>query len=273
MGTHGQEPDPDRPGQAWPQPQGPTPAPGIAPFHTRAPGWLTPPPGGGALPPSPYGPDPQTPKRRRTGLIIGSCIAAAIVLIAVGMLSAAVVNGKGGTRSRGGASPSRSAASHTIMAPVSVAGYTRTTGNVTKRLAAAMRKQAENGAATVSHAWAEAYAVAKIGIYTRAGATSRLIFIGFSVTGTPQVASILRSQPPSEGLDSFFLGAGVPNANDFPPGPLGGVLRCGVRTSATVPVTMCAWDDSSVLALVAEPGALESRLARVALAFRGAAEH
>jgi hypothetical protein len=115
--------------------------------------------------------------------------------------------------------------------------------------------------------------VAKFGIHTRAGATSRLFFIGFSATGTPQVASILRSQPPSEGLDSFFLGAGVSNANDFPPGPLGGVLRCGKTTRAVVPVTMCAWDDSSVLALVAEPGTSESRLARVALAFRGAAEH
>jgi len=80
-------------------------------------------------------------------------------------------------------------------------------------------------------------------------------------------------QEPSEGLDSFFLGAGVPNANDFPPGPPGGVLRCGKTTRVSVPVTMCAWDDSSVLALVAEPGVSESRLARVALAFRGAAEH
>lgn len=74
-----------------------------------------------------------------------------------------------------------------------------------------------------------------------------LVFLGFSVTDTPQVAPILRSQSPSAGLDSFMLGAGVANTRDYPAGPLGGVLRCGGKTVSGIWVTICAWADGSVL--------------------------
>jgi len=195
------------------------------------------------------------------------------VLIAAGVVSTLVVVGKGAAKSGGSASPSRTAASHTITIPASAAGYTHITGNIARRLVAETRKRAAKAAGKVSGAWGEAYAKAKIGFYTRGSALRPLVFIGFSATDTPQVASVLRSQPPSEALDSFFLGAGVANTRDFPAGPLGGVLRCGKTTRASVPVTMCAWTDSSVLAVVAEAGISKSGLARVALAFRGAAEH
>jgi hypothetical protein len=97
-----------------------------------------------------------------------------------------------------------------------------------------------------------------------------IVFIGFSVQGTPQVASILRSESSGQRLDSFLLGAGVSSTKDFPAGPLGGVLRCGQSSES---ITFCAWDDSSVLVVLAEADTNASKLARVALAFRTAAEH
>lgn len=118
---------------------------------------------------------------------------------------------------------------------------------------------------------ADAYAAAKIGFYTTAGA-SPLVFIGFSVGGTPQVASMLRSQPPSQGLDTFFLGAGISSTNDFPAGPLGGVLRCGQTTRASAPVTLCLGRLVGPGGVLAEANTSENELAGVTRAFRDAAE-
>jgi len=119
-------------------------------------------------------------------------------------------------------------------------------------------------------AWADAYAAAKIGLYTAAGA-SPLVFIGFSVGGTPRVASMLRSQPPSQGLDTFFLGAGISSTNDFQP-----VRWAGCSAAARQPGLssghLCPWDDSSVLGVLAEANTSENELARVTRAFRDAAE-
>ena len=223
----------------------------------------------GSTVPPPFGPEPQPPKRRRTGLVIGACVAAAIVLTVVGLLSATALIGSGGPRTRPGSGTSHSTAVHTLSLPRRAAGYTHMTGNVGKRLIAATRKRAQKNAADVSGPWAKAYAAAPIGFYAKAGAAP-IVFIGFSVKGTPQVASILRSQSSGHRLDSFLLGAGVSSAKDFTAGPLGGVLRCG-QSSASL--TFCAWDDSSVLVVLAEADTTASKLARVALAFRTAAEH
>ena len=226
-------------------------------------------PAPGSTTPAPSGPDPTRPKSRQTGLIIGASAAAAIVIIVVGLLAATGHMGSSGSRTRPGGSTSPATAVHTLTLPMTAAGYTHMTGNVGKRLAAATRKRAEKGAGNVSGPWASAYAAAPIGFYSKPGA-SPIVFIGFSVGRTPQVASILCSQSPAQGLDSFFLGAAVASTKDFPAGPLGGVLRCG---HANATVILCAWDDSSVLVVLAEADTNSSKLARVALAFRTVAEH
>lgn len=259
-----QEPPDSHDQRPWAQPQGPVPPPGTGPYHGHQAPWPAQPSAWGPLPPTPYGQLP--PKKSRTGLIIGLSVAAAILLIAVGFGALAVISNSE-KNSSAGTSPS--AGSHTIAIPASAAGYTQMTGNVARRLIAATRKQASKASPDL----AAAYAKAKIGYYTRPGSPTRLVFVGFSAADSAQIASAMRSEGPSAGLDSFLLGAGVSNTNDFPAGPLGGVLRCGKTTRAGVPVTICAWEDSSVLAMVAEGATSQRRLARVSLAFRAAAEH
>ena len=120
--------------------------------------------------------------------------------------------------------------------------------------------------------WARAYAKAKVGIYTKAGVAA-IIVIAFSVCGTPQIASMLRSQSPSQVLDSFFLGARISATKDFRAGRAGGVLRCGQSTGASYRGTMCAWDDKSVpFWSLVQDNSPKARLARIARTFRAAAE-
>lgn len=96
--------------------------------------------------------------------------------------------------------------------------------------------------------------------------------MGFSTAGNPQLAALLRRSP-SAGLDGFFAGAGSANTTDFPAGPLGGILRCGVASKTGTQLTICAWTDPSVLGVTMAPGTPPRRLASVTRGFRTAAEH
>jgi len=188
----------------------------------------------------------------------------------VALLATGLLRGTSGAVAHSGAKASHAAVVHTFKLPASAAGFKRTTGNVSRRLVAALRRRAKRAAAKVSPAWAEAFAKAKIGIYTKPGAEA-LVVIAFSARGT-RFASILRSQSPSELLDSFFLGARISSTKDFPPGRLGGVLRCGRSTKGSYRGTLCAWGDKSVLATLVQDGTPRFRLARIARRFRVRAE-
>jgi hypothetical protein len=267
----GQLPAPTYPGAPGIQPGYSYPQPGQAPgYNWQDQGQWTQPavPAPGSAFPAPSASGPQPPKNRHTGLIIGASAAVAVVIIAVGLLAATGHLGGGGSRTRTDADTSHPAQSHTLTLPRTAAGYTRMSGNVGKRIVGNVRKRAHKSVAG-SGPWASAYDVAPIGVYDKAGA-SPMLFIGFSADRTPQVAPMLRAQSPGEGIDSFLLGAGVSSTKDFPAGPLGGVLRCGQSRNSLI---YCAWDDSSVLAVLAEANTTASKLAHVALAFREAAEH
>ncbi|MGN6791801.1 MAG: hypothetical protein ACTHJW_05360 [Streptosporangiaceae bacterium] len=251
-----QGPGPDGNASAWAQWSGPPPA-GTAPYFSTDYSWAN------LQPP---------PTRRRTGLIIGLCVAAAVAAIAVALASTGLLSGTGGTVSRSGAKASHAAAIHTVKLPAAAAGFKRTTGNVGRRLVASIRRRAEKSAAAGSPAWPRVFAKAKIGIYTKQGAGA-LVVMAFSVRGTRLIASILRSHTASEVLDSFFLGARISSTKDFRPGRLGGVLRCGRSTRGPYRGTLCAWDDKSVLGVLVQDGAPKARLARTARAFHAAAEH
>jgi hypothetical protein len=134
-----------------------------------------------------------------------------------------------------------------------------------------MRQQAAGQAASAGPDWVKAFHQAKISIYTRPG-QQQLIFMGFSTAGDPQLAALLQRSP-STGLDGFMAGAGVANTGNFPAGPLGGILRCGVASKAGSQLTICAWTDPSVLGVTMTPGAPPRRLARVTRVFRTASEH
>jgi hypothetical protein len=160
----------------------------------------------------------------------------------------------------------------TLTLPASAAGYTRLTGSMAQQAVISARQAAEQSTSAVSPRWSKAYAAARIGFYRKPGALSPLIFLGFARGASPAVDAALGSGPPAAGLPSFFRGAGIRSWRRFPPGPLGGVLGCGMANSAAVPTAVCVWADSSVVAMVGQAGMTSSQLAQVALAFRNAAE-
>jgi len=251
--NQGRGPDGNNPGRAqW---SGPPPA-GTAPYFTGDYIWA----------------NPQRPAARRwTSLVIWLCALAAVAAIVAVLLSSGLLGTTGGSLSRPGAKAPHTASVHAVKLPSAVAGFKRETGNVGRRLVAEIRKRGEKSAATASPAWANAYAKAKIGIYTKEGAAA-LIVIAFSARGTRLIASFLRSHSPSVVLDSFFLGARISSTKDFRPGRLNGLLRCGRSTRGSYRGTACAWDDKSVLGVLIQDGSPKARLARITRAFRSRAE-
>jgi hypothetical protein len=211
------------------------------------------------------------PKKSRAGLIIALCTAATVVVF--GGLAVLIGVSSGG-KQKSGAIPVEPSAStsgpgtaptdtpHSIDIPASFGDYKRVTGSVADRLAQKMRNSLDSSGKT--------YAKAKIGIYYKNGGSQQpLIFVGMSANDIPELASELRSRASSEEVDSMFLGMGVTDTSDFPAGPLGGVLRCGKRTTAA-----CAWADGSVVGMVVTPLSPDIvSLGATTLALRTAAEH
>jgi hypothetical protein len=175
----------------------------------------------------------------------------------------------------GAASPSGSPSTvdagvpHTLTVPRSVGGYRRMTGSVANRLSSTMRKSMGEGSD------ADVYAKAKIAIYTRSSdAEHPLIYVGMSASDSPVIAQELKSNSPSQEVDSMFIGMGIGDAKDYPAGPLGGNLRCGKGPLSGSTATACAWADSSTAGLLLAPATSNvTRLARTTLALRNAAEH
>lgn len=271
------------PGPAAPYPPGsyPPDPPGHYPpggYPPGQPGGYPPagyPAGAGPRQWAPGMPPGPPPRRRRTGLIVAASIGGVLVLVVVALAVIGLAAGPGtgppqATATKSGAAPSAAPEARTLSLPGSAAGYHRMSGNVAQRLVARMRQQAAGQAAPAGRTWARAFQQAKISLYTRPG--QQLIFMGFSTAGNPQLSALLRRSP-STGLDGFFAGAGAANTKDFPAGPLGGILRCGVASRAGTQLTICAWTDPSVLGVTMVPGTPLRRLARVTRVFRAAAEH
>lgn len=237
-------------------------------------------PDGGA--PLPDRPHRRPPKRRPGGLI--PALAFAALVTAVGGLAAVagLSSREEARRDMAAAAPDRvharaaattpaPGAGRTVRIPESVAGYRRITGGVADRMTENLRRSMKQ-----QNQYGTAYSKAKIAIYAKPGRSEQpLIFVGLPGRDIPELAAELRSRPPSEEVDSIFMGMGVLNAKDYPAGPLGGVLRCGKGASdGNGNAAACVWADGSVVGLVMTP--LNSDvpgLARTTLALRNAAEH
>jgi hypothetical protein len=235
-----------------------------------------------------YGAVPPPPKNR-TALIIALVAAGAVVVL--GGTAAAI-----GLSSGGGAKPVAASSSpaaptptptptptpsptfpaadgvpHSIVVPTDFDDYHRLTGSVADRLIESMRKSAGAGEGS----YAEAVNKSKVAIYTRNGDdTQRLIFVGVSGNDSPTIAAELRSRTSSEEVDSTFLGMGITDTKDYPAGPLGGVLRCGIGTlSGGTRAAACAWADSSTVGSLLTPAGVDlDDLAHTTLDLRSAAE-
>ncbi|MCW2861511.1 MAG: hypothetical protein JWP48_3219 [Actinoallomurus sp.] len=158
---------------------------------------------------------------------------------------------------------------HSLTVPKSVGGYRRLTGSVANRLSSTMRKSMGEGSD------AGVYSKARIAIYTKNGNSTRpLIFVGMSASDSPAIAEELKSNSPSQEVDSMFVGMGLGDAKDYPAGPLGGDLRCGKGPMSDTTATACAWADSSTAGLLIAPdtGGVAA-LAATTLSLRNAAEH
>ena len=282
-------PPPD--GGQWPNEgpaQGGTPygGPPQAPPYGVPPGYGNTQPGpyGGPVGPGPdaqgmwpYGP-PQPPKKTNKGLITGLLIAGAVVVlggaaVAVGVASSGDDNKP--AAASGAASPSSSPSEvdagvpHSLTVPRSVGGYRRLTGSVADRLASTMRKSMGEGSD------ADDYSKARLAIYTKGGATTRpLIFVGIAAGDSPAITEELKTNSPSQEVDSMFINLGFGDAKDYPAGPLGGSLRCGKGAMSGTTGAACGWADSSTSGLLLAPGTSDvAKLASTTLALRNSAEH
>lgn len=234
-----------------------------------------------------YGPGGVPPKKSRTGLIVGLAIGAVVVVIG-GTAAVIGVTSSGDEKPAAASSPLPSSASssapaaspsavdagggHSLTVPETVGPYRRMTGSIADRLAETMRKSMNQDQ---SGKYADVYAKAKIAIYSKSGDTThQLIFVGLSADDSPSIAEELKSRTPSEEVDSTFLGMGLGDAKDYPPGPLGGVLRCGTGPMGSSTAAACAWADSSTVgALIAPESDSAATLAGTTLDLRNAAEH
>lgn len=228
-----------------------------------------------------YGPGGGPPKKSRTGLIVGLAAGAVVVVIAAVVAVVAISGGDDkptaassplASGSPSASSPVNSGGHHSLTVPESVGPYHRMSGSIADRLAATMRKsmnQDQNGK------YADVYAKAKIAIYSKNGDTTHpVIFVGLSADDSPTIAEELRSRTPSDEVDSTFLGMGLGDAKDYPPGPLGGVLRCGTGPMGGSTAAACAWADSSTVGALIAPGSgSAATLAGATLELRNAAEH
>jgi hypothetical protein len=225
-----------------------------------------------------YGQGAEPPKKSRKGLVTGLVVAAAVVVLggaaaAVGVASSGDDNKP--AAASGAASPSSSPSEvdegvpHSLTVPRSAGGYRRLTGSVADRLASAMRKSMGEGSD------ADGYSKARFAIYTKGGSTARpLLFIGIAAGDSPAIAEELKTNSPSQEVDSMFLNLGFGDAKDYPAGPLGGSLRCGKGSMSGTTGVACGWADSSTSGLLLAPGTSGvANLASTTLALRNAAEH
>jgi hypothetical protein len=217
---------------------------------------------------APSGPGRHRAKSRRTGPVIGICAAAVVAIVVAGWLAVGGHLGGAGSEVRTDADTFHTRA-HTLTMPRAAGGYTRMTGSVGKRIVAGMRQRATKDAGELGDPWKSAYEAAQFGIYVNPSQL-RIVFIGFSADRSPEFAYILRSSSRADEFDGFLRGAGVSSTQDFPAGPLGGVMRCGQSPDS---FTICAWIDSSVLVMLISSDSTPSTLATVALEFRKVAEH
>jgi hypothetical protein len=222
----------------------------------------------------------EPPKKSPTGLIVGLAVAGVVVVLGgaaalVGVASSgdekpAVAQSSGAASSSDSPSTVDAEVPHSIVLPESVGGYRQVTGSVADRLAETMRKSMDQEQGSDSQGDSNA----KIGIYSKKGDSAHpLIFVGLSASDSPEIAKELKAQSPSEEVDSTFIGMGLGGAKDYPPGPLGGVLRCGTGPLGNVTAATCAWGDSSTVGIVIASkigGAAE--LAGTTLDLRNAAE-
>lgn len=261
------------PSQGWPGSAG-----GFAPFPEPGPAPGSPSPAGPGPGSWGYPPQPPPPRKSNVGLIIAVVVGALVALgllgtAAVFALSASVSSANPAGTPSGSPLPSTPASTtptpsepvHSITLPDSAGGFTRTTGNVTDRLISAMRGGMSKDATS-----AAALRNAKIGAYTKGN--QRIIFFGLSTADSSAFADEMKIHDPSLEVDSMFTGAGITHTDDYPAGPLGGVLRCGQRTAGSVHMSVCTWSDSSAFGSVFGPNMLPRRLAQTALGFRAAAE-
>ena len=220
--------EPIDPNDGWPPPapygyQPPPPYPG-APYP-GAPYPGAPYPGAPypavALPPAP------PPARRRLPLLLGLLVA---VLAAAGVLVFVAVHG-----SDSGSGPGSGPAQ--LSLPDSFDGYTRLAGQQGEQFEASMRSFAGGMAGA-----AGALDRATIRGYTHElGETPALMVFVFP---TPELPS---SAPAASGqLGSSMRAIVGRSMHDYPPGPHGGELLCGVFRVGAMSEPMCVWSDPDV---------------------------
>jgi hypothetical protein len=232
----------------------------------------------------PPGGQSPAPRKRRTGLIVGAVIAAG-VLLAAG-IAGLVLSARSAPSAAAGVTPKKAGSGrpsaaptvipgevHSLVLPASADGFRRLTGTTASDLVAAMRTAMTSklkGLPAVERAVAaRSLQGLHIGLYFQGNPAHRLVFIGY---GPHTYRYLQPAGVPGLVASSFLLGAGVRNAQRYPPGRFGGVLYCGVRTTG-VPLTYCMWADQSTAGVLIKGNVTPDQLASIARVFRARTEH
>jgi hypothetical protein len=206
---------------------------------------------------------PPPVQKRRTGVIVALSIAGVLVLTVAAL---AII----GTNQKKKEDKAVSGPPRSLVAPTASGTYTVVSGSVADRVAESMKS-----AMTGKAGGQGLYENAKIGIYSNPpGGNPKLIFIGLSTADSPALLTSLKKSSASAQVDAAFLGAGIKDAQDFPAGALGGVMRCGHAQQSGATLHMCVWGDHATLGLVLPIDASDdAAAAAIAATFRGDAEH
>jgi hypothetical protein len=189
---------------------------------------------------------PSTPKRgRRMLILVGVAVAAAGFAAAVvyGPTSLRILQEK----------------DVTLAPPAQTAGLTRDTSAAAEETADYLRTAISAGMQLDTSVGT---------VYTDPADASRsVIFAG----GT----TVLRA--PETDLDRVFTfvaeGGAIEGLAEVPPGPLGGVMKCGTSATAEGTMAICAWADHGSIALALFPGRRVDDAAQVFRTMRGDIQH
>lgn len=103
-------------------------------------------------------------------------------------------------------------------------------------------------------------------------AVPELVFIGDDAADDAGARPLFSRHSPAANATMFTAGARIDSPQDFPTGPLGGVLRCGTASTAAG-ISACVWFDRSTFGLLlATDGTTVDGLAVTLLHLRSAAE-
>lgn len=245
----GQYQPPAQPGQ-YQQPGGYPPAGGYPP--PGQPGQFGA-PGAYGVPGYP----PPAPPKRRTGRILAIVGAAVVVIIVAAVVIATLVNKHS----------DKLAKEHTLAVPSKAGSWVLLTSDsankVGDNIATAVKEQDTVGV------WTNP----KVGVYGKSASSDpEVILLGLNVADSKELTREMGTNSIEDESKEILKSAGLSDAQSYPAGTFGGVLKCGTLDEGTDKLATCIWVDHSTVGVVYQIGGTADTAATAAKEIREAGE-